>query len=220
VRGRHKTLLLSGFEPFGGERRNPSWEVARLLDGEALAGLRIHSLRLPVDYTRAPRIVAEALANLKPAVVLGLGQAGARPAISLERVAVNLMDGQARDNRRRRMTDRPVAAGAPDAYFARLPLRNIMRALDRQRIPVTLSLSAGSFLCNAVMYTALHVLRHKPSVPCGFIHLPYDTLQAAHHRDAPSLPLDLMVTAVRIAAIQACAALAARDARAKIRRED
>jgi len=191
-------LLLAGFEPFGGERVNPSGEIARQLEGELIGGLRVRALELPVTYG-APALLAGAIAQLRPAAMLGLGQAGQRAAISLERIAINLMDSAARDNAGGRMHDQRVIAGGPDAYFARLPLRQIMRALDRRHIPCELSLSAGTFLCNAVMYAALHELRRRPHVPCGFLHLPYDTAQAVHHRGVPSLPLDLMAAAVRAA---------------------
>ncbi|HLH75555.1 MAG TPA: pyroglutamyl-peptidase I [Candidatus Binataceae bacterium] len=192
-------LLLAGFEPFGGERFNPSGQIARQLEGEVIGGLLVRALELPVTYGRAPALLARAIAELSPAAMLGLGQAGARAAIALERIAINLMDSTAPDNAGGRMRDQRVVVGGPDAYFARLPLRQIMRALDRRHIPCELSLSAGSFLCNAVMYAGLHELRRRPHVPCGFLHLPYDTAQAVHHRGTPSLPLDLMAAAVRTA---------------------
>lgn len=192
-------ILLSGFEPFGGERLNPSWEVARALAGERIADLEVVALRLPVAYRRAPAMIARAIVRHRPAIMLSLGQAGGRAAISLERAALNLMDDDARDNSGTRIVDRPVAPAGPAAYFSRLPLRGILRALDRRHIPCALSLNAGSYLCNAVMYAALHELREDPAVPCGFLHLPYDTRQAARHRTAPAMPLGLMVEAVRIA---------------------
>jgi len=119
--------------------------------------------------------------------------------ITLERLAVNLADGPHPDNAGRRATDKPVVRGAPDAYFARLPLRNILHAMARRRIPAALSLSAGSFICNAVMYAALHELRRRPAVPCGFIHLPYDTRQALRHVREPSMSLEMMIDAARTA---------------------
>ena len=193
------TLLLSGFEPFHGERRNPSLEVIHALNDQQIAGLRVSALELPVVYGKAARRMADAIAWARPAAVLGLGQAGGRPLITLERIAINLLDGPGRDNAGRRAADQPVIAGAPDAYFARLPLRAIVRALARRRIPATLSLSAGSFICNAVMYAALHELRRRPAVACGFIHLPYDTDQGVRHLKEPTMSLDLMVDAVRVA---------------------
>jgi len=200
-RAREATLLLGGFEPFHGERRNPSLEVIRALNDQRIAGLRVSALELPVVYGKAARRMVDAIARTRPAAVLGLGQAGGRPVITLERIAINLLDAPGRDSAGRRAADKPVVAGAPAAYFARLPLREILRALARRRIPATLSLSAGTFICNAVMYAALHDLRRRPSVPCGFIHLPYDTDQGVRHLKEPTMSLDLMVAAVRVAIV-------------------
>lgn len=199
---RERVILLGGFEPFHGERRNPSLEVMRALDGTLIGGLRVKGLELPVVYARAMRRMTSAIARFRPAAVLGLGQAGGRPVITLERVAINLIDGPHPDNARRRKNDEAVVRGGPDAYFARLPLREIERALKRKRIPTTLSLSAGAFMCNAVMYAALHELRGRPGLPCGFIHLPFDTRQALRHLSAPSMPIEMMAEAVRIAIAQ------------------
>jgi pyroglutamyl-peptidase len=199
ARAREAVLLLGGFGPFHGERRNPSREVTRALDGELIGNLRVRAIELPVVYGRATRRLAGAIARVRPAAVLCLGQAGGRPVISLERIAVNLADGPYRDNAGRRAADQPIVRGGPDAYFARLPLREISRAMVRRQIPVTLSLSAGSFICNAVMYAALHELRRRAAVPCGFIHLPYDTRQALRHLHEPSMSLDMMIDAVRTA---------------------
>lgn len=192
-------ILLGGFEPFHGERRNPSLEVARALDRESIGNLRVKSIELPVVYGRAARRLTGAIARMQPAAVLGLGQAGGRPVISLERIAINLADGPYPDNAGRRALDKPVIKGGPDAYFARLPLRAITRAMARRRIPAALSLSAGSFICNAVMYAALHELRRRPAIPCGFIHLPYDTRQALRHPQASSMSLEMMIEATRAA---------------------
>jgi pyroglutamyl-peptidase len=196
---REAAILLSGFEPFHGERRNPSLEVVRTLDGELIGGLRIKGLELPVVYAVAARRMTAAIARLHPAAVLALGQAGGRPVVSIERIAINLLDAPGRDNAGRRERDKPVVRGGPDAYFARLPLRQIEQALKRQRIPTQLSLSAGAFMCNAVMYAALHELRRRPAIPCGLIHLPYDTRQALRHPQHPSMSLEMMIQAVRTA---------------------
>ena len=151
-----------------------------------------------------------AIARLRPAAVLGLGQAGGRPVITLERIAINLLDGPRSDNAGRREIDQPVVRDGPDAYFARLPLREIEQALERRRIPAALSISAGAFMCNAVMYAALHELRRRPELPCGFIHLPYDTRQAMRHLSAPSMPIEMMIDAVRTAILKIGESLNAR----------
>lgn len=188
-------LLLTGFEPFGGERQNPSWEVARRLDGKTIGGLEIKAMRLPVSIGPAIRRLPESIDKTNPAVVLGLGQAGGRPMVSIERVAINLFSN---DETGGGGHTRPVIAGGPDAYFSRLPLDRMLLALQRAGIPAALSLSAGAFVCNAVMYAGLHALRRRPAIPSGFIHLPYEASQAARHRGLPSMSLDLMEWAVEL----------------------
>jgi pyroglutamyl-peptidase len=193
-------LLLSGFEPFGGERSNPSWEVAAQLDGREVGGLVVKAVRLPVSTARAVRAIAAAIRRFRPRAVLGLGQAGGRPAISLEKVAINLAERRAGRESDGGLAGTPVVRGGADALFARLPLRAILRALERRGIPVALSLSAGAYVCNSVMYATLHTLRARPEVPAGFIHLPYAARQAVRHRQAPSMTLEMMTAAVEAAA--------------------
>ena len=192
-------LILTGFEPFRGERIDPSWEVARLLDGEVIGGLQIKSVRVPVGCAKAARRINGAIVRYRPRAVLGLGEAGGRPAISLEKIAINLADERGALMRSGDPGLTPVIRGGPDAYFSRLPLRAIVRELDRKEIPASVSLSAGAYACNALMYAALHYLRRKPGVPVGFIHLPYDARQAGRHRSMPSMALTQMESAVRIA---------------------
>jgi pyroglutamyl-peptidase len=191
-------ILLTGFAPFGGERNNPSWDVASHLDGHRFNGIAVKAMRLPVNCRRASQTIIGAIAALRPAAVLGLGQAGGRPVLSLERVAINLADPRAEREREDGLQSKPVVAGAPDAYFTRMPLAAILRTLKRHRIPVAISLSAGVYVCNAVMYSALHTLRRRP-VPVGFIHLPYETAQAVHHRAVASMSLATMTAGVEIA---------------------
>jgi pyroglutamyl-peptidase len=194
-----RVILLTGFEPFGGERTNPSWEVASWLDGKEIGGATIHTLELPVSCRRASKIVASAIASTRPAAVLGLGQAGGRPSLSIEKIAVNLADERAQHESDGGASAKPVVARGPDAYFARLPIAAMLRAITRRGIPAAVSLSAGVFVCNTVMYATLHALRARPDVPAGFIHLPYTAAQAAHHRAAASMSVDLMTAGVEIA---------------------
>ncbi len=192
-------LILSGFEPFGGERINSSWEIARRLDGEVIGGLRIKSVRVPVGCAKAARRITGAIVRYRPRAVIGLGEAGGRPAISLERIAINLADERGALAKSGDPGLTPVVRGGPDAYFSRLPLRAIIRELDRKQIPSSVSLTAGAYACNALMYAALHYLRRKPGLPVGFIHLPYEARQAGRHRSLPSMALATMEKAVRIA---------------------
>jgi len=192
-----KVILLTGFAPFGGESRNPSWEVASQLDGHEFNGLTVKSMRLPVNCRRASRAVIQAISSLAPAAAVGLGQAAGRPVLSLEKIAINLADSRADRERDGGPEGKPVIAGGPDAYFARLPLVAILRTLKRHDIPATISLSAGVYVCNTVMYSALHALRLRRA-PAGFIHLPYEPAQAAHHRAVPSMSLTTMLRGVEI----------------------
>ncbi|HXN12011.1 MAG TPA: pyroglutamyl-peptidase I [Candidatus Acidoferrales bacterium] len=195
-------LVLTGFEPFRGERINPSWEVARSFDGEVIGGLQIKSVRVPVGCAKAARRIRAAIVRYRPRAVIGLGEAGGRPAISLERIAINLADERGALATIGDPGFTPVVRDGPDAYFSRLPLRAIVRELDRNTIPASVSLTAGAYACNALMYAALHYLRRKPAVPVGFIHLPYADRQAGRHRSLPSMMLTQMETAVRIAIVE------------------
>jgi pyroglutamyl-peptidase len=199
-------FLLTGFSPFRGERVNPSWEVARLFDGETIGGLQIKSVRVPVNCAAAARRITAAIVRYRPRAVLGLGEAGGRPTLSLERVAINLAVERPRASERRSgaraetvAAPRPVIRDGPDAYFSRLPLEIVLRDLTRAEIPAAISLSAGDYACNALMYAGLHALRRRPGIPIGFIHLPYDTRQAAHKDSKPSMSLAVMRSAIQLA---------------------
>jgi pyroglutamyl-peptidase len=189
-------LLLSGFQPFGGERSNPSWEVASRLDGREIGGMVIKSVKLPVSAPRAVRAIRESIRRIRPGAVLGLGQAGGRPAISIEKVAINLVERRAGSESDGGLAGTPVVTGGADAIFARLPMRAILRALAARGIPAALSLSAGAYVCNSVMYATLDSLQQRSDVPAGFIHLPYAAGQAVRHRQAPSMSIEMMTAAV------------------------
>ena len=191
-------IVVTGFAPFGGERINPSWEVARNLDGDVIGGLQVKSVRLPVNCLAAARRVEAAFVRYRPRAILGLGQARGRPALSLERIAINLFqnNGGALDARN---GGHPVIRDAPDAYFSRLPMSAILQALARRKIPISVSLSAGAYACNAAMYAALHATRRRANFPAGFIHLPFDAAQSARAPAVPSMPVALMEDAIRAA---------------------
>lgn len=193
-------VLLTGFEPFAGEAINPSQELVRALAGRTIAGHRLHGAALPVAFASAGTALAAAIARTRPVLVLALGQAGGRARISLERVAINLVDARIADNDGAQPIDQPVLAGAPAAYFSTLPVKAMLAALQAAGIPAELSFSAGSFVCNAVFFTLLHQLaRHHPGVRGGFIHIPYLPAQAAAHAGAASMDLDTLTRGLGIA---------------------
>lgn len=189
-------LLLTGFEPFGGETINPSWEVARALHGRQVGAARVVAEQLPCVFAQSLPALRAALRRHRPQWVLALGLAGSRSAISLERVAVNLCDARIADNAGVRPAGTPVVAGGPAAYFTRLPVKALVQQLQAAGLPAELSLSAGSFVCNQVMYGLLHALRRRPGVAAGFIHLPPLPEQAAAHPRSRPLALAEQVRGV------------------------
>jgi pyroglutamyl-peptidase len=195
VSRRPPNVLLTGFEPFDGESSNPSWEAVRALEGREVAGHRIEVLCLPVEFGASLRRLRNALRR-RPAMVLAVGQAGGRSAISIERVAINLDDARIPDNAGAQPIDRRVVRSGPAAYFARLPLKTLRAALGDAGIPAEISHSAGTFVCNHVFYGLMHALRARPSVRAGFVHIPYSPAQAARHPGAPSLPVALVSAAL------------------------
>ena len=200
-------ILLTGFEPFGGESNNPSWDVAERFQ-EALTGdFEIAALRLPVDCKRAARELRTAITRIRPAAVIGLGQAGGRTSLSIEKVAINLADERADRESGDRAEGRPIVRGGPDAYFARLPISAMIDAITQRGVPAAMSLSAGAYVCNTVMYTALHVLRAQPEVPAGFIHLPYEAGQATLHPARANMGIDLMAVGIEAALAMVAAEL-------------
>jgi pyroglutamyl-peptidase len=166
-------ILVTGFEPFGGSKHNPSEQVAKALDGEKIGGAEICTVILPVDTARAPQMLLDLLDDHCPDAVICLGEAAGRSAISVERIATNLLDFRIPDNAGMQIVDQPVIEGGPDAYFATLPVRKIVEAIRAEGVPAELSMSAGTYLCNQVLYTMLHHLRQNGRiVPAGFIHMP------------------------------------------------
>lgn len=192
-------ILITGFTPFGGETINPSWQVAQRFADRELLGARIHTLELPTVFGDAEAILQRAIRKRRPGIVLMLGEAGNRSRISIERVAINLADARIPDNAGKQPRHQTLLKQGPAAYFSTLPVVALHDALQAAEIPVEYSLSAGSFVCNAVMYRALHVLSELASdARAGFIHLPYLPEQAVKHRYAPSMALDDQVAAVEI----------------------
>jgi pyroglutamyl-peptidase len=198
-RARH--ILLTGFEPFDGESVNPSQEVAKLLDGVAIGGHAVKSLVLPVQHEAARERIAPALEEPGLSAVVHLGLAGGRARISIERVAVNVMDYEIPDAAGQLLRDTPCVAGGAAAYFSTLPLRDIFAALAADGIPAHISNTAGAYLCNYTLYTTLDALaRGRRGIAAGFLHLPFlPSMVAAHDLEEASMDLPLMVRAVEIA---------------------
>lgn len=191
-------ILLTGFEPFGGERVNPSWELARALNGEVMAGARVVAVQLSCRFGVALTQLDEALARVRPVLALAVGQAGGRCDLSLERVAINVDDARIPDNAGAQPIDEPVVADGPAAYFSTLPIKAMVAGLRAAGYPASVSQTAGTFVCNHVFYGLQHHLAGQ-GVRSGFMHIPYLPEQAAEHPGAASLPLDTLLAATRLA---------------------
>ena len=192
------TLLLTGFPSFAGVERNPSEQIVAALGGSAIGGLEVVGRVLPVSAERTPGAVRAAIAETSPRLALLLGVAPGRPGLAIERTAVNLFDFPDPDNDGAQPVDVPIEPGAPVAYFATLPLRRIVAAWQAAGIPGYLSESAGLFLCNAAMYTALHATS-AGGPPAGFLHLPSLPEEVAGQREQPSMALATQIEGVRLA---------------------
>jgi pyroglutamyl-peptidase len=192
-----KTVLVTGFEPFGGDARNPSGEIARALDGRTIAGRVIVGAVLPCVFGSSVTELKKRLRVHRPELVICLGLAGGRAGITPERVAINLDDAYIADNAGAQPVDRPVVRGGPTAYFSTLPVKAIEAALRDGGMPAAVSPTAGTFVCNHVFYALMHALHGKRGVRGGFIHVPLLPEQAKAGQ--PSLPLEVMIEAVALA---------------------
>ena len=203
------TLLLTGFPRFADVERNPSEQIVSALDGSVIGGAEVVGRVLPVSAERMPDAVRAAIAETEPTLTLLLGVAPGRPGLSIERTAVNLFDFPAPDNDGAQPVDLPIEVGAPVAYFATLPLRRIVEAWGAAGIPCYVSDTAGLYLCNAAMYTALHAAA-AGGPPAGFLHLPSLPEEVAGQpAPQPSMPLATQIEGVRIALETSLAALVA-----------
>jgi pyroglutamyl-peptidase len=192
-------ILVTGFEPFGGEDINPSWEICRDLP-EAIGAMRIHVLQVPCEFRAAIEVVAQEIESLEPAIILSLGQAGGRCAMSVERVAINVDDARIDDNAGNAPIDEPVASGGPAAYFATVPVKAMVAAMREADVPAQVSNTAGTFVCNHLMYGVLHFLAaSRREARAGFIHVPWLDAQALARPQEPSMALATMVRGVEAA---------------------
>jgi pyroglutamyl-peptidase len=197
-------ILLTGFEPFGGESVNPSQAVAHALDGSNVASRGVVAASLPCEFGRCLAVLAEAIERCRPGLVLALGQAAGRADLSLERIAINVDDASLPDNAGACPIDTPVVAGGPAACFSTLPIKAMVAALRAAGMPASVSQSAGTYVCNHLFYGLQHRLAGS-GVRSGFMHLPLLPEQAARRPGQPSLPLATMIDGVRLALATALA---------------
>jgi len=190
-----KRLLITGFDPFGGERINPSWEAVRLLP-DRIGPYILRKKQIPTQFRLGARRVLEEAAQWQPQVILCIGQAGGRSAVTPERIGVNLRDARIRDNAGAQPRDERICPEGPDGIFATVPVKAMAEAIRQAGHPASVSNTAGTFVCNEVLYTLLH--RYAGTdVRVGFLHVPWLPEQGT-----PSMALEDMAAALE-AAIQA-----------------
>ena len=201
-------ILLTGFDAFGGATLNPSWLAVKALHGRQILGHTVVSAQLPTVFDASLHELNALLKKHQPALVVCVGQAGGRSALSLERVAINVNDAPIADNAGGQPVDTPVKQGAPAAYFTSLPIKAMLAELQAQGVAAEVSQTAGTFVCNHVFFGLMHALatrRELQHTRGGFIHVPWLPEQGT-----PSMPLDEIVRWLRLAV--RCALLVDTDA--------
>ncbi|MBQ8586960.1 MAG: pyroglutamyl-peptidase I [Oscillospiraceae bacterium] len=190
-----KRILVTGFDPFGGETVNPSWEAVKLLPGQ-IGSWEVHKLELPTVFSKAAERAIDAAEHLAVSAILCVGQASGRDALTPEMVAINLRHASIPDNQGQQPRDEAVVPGAPCGYFATLPVRKMAETIREAGLPARVSYSAGTFVCNDLFYTLRHHFDATDVRVC-FFHVPFLPQQAKEGQ--PSLPLQDIVRGLELA---------------------
>ncbi len=196
-------VLLTGFDPFGGEAVNPAQEaVQRVSDN--INGAEVIKITIPTVQTKSVKAIEEAIELYNPDIVISVGQAAGRYDITPERVAINIDDFRIKDNEGNQPTDKIIQEDGKSAYFSNLPVKAMVKHMNDNQIPATLSNTAGTFVCNHVMYGILYMIDKKyPNIKGGFIHIPYMTSQVIDKKNTPFMSLDEKVRGLELS-IEAC----------------
>ncbi|MCP1425005.1 pyroglutamyl-peptidase [Paenibacillus xylanexedens] len=195
-------ILISGFEPFGGDAVNPTGALMEALANEMIEGAELKTVLLPVHFDECADLLIAEMEAYRPDVVIACGLAKGRTSITPERIAVNVKDippGSYADNQGQRPVDEPIVDGSPDGLFSTLPIRAMVNDMSAAGIPATVSNTAGTYICNNTMYRVLDHIRigHLP-IRAGFVHFPASTEMAVLQPSVPSLPIPMMLDALRI----------------------
>lgn len=193
-------ILVTGFDPFGGEKINPAYEAVKLIPDKISNG-DIIKLEIPTVFARSALVVEKAIEEYKPDVVLNVGQAGGRSSITVEKVAINLAEARIPDNDGDQPIDQMLQQDGENAYFSTLPVKAIVKNIREHGIPANISYTAGTYVCNSIMYNVLYMTHKKyTNIRAGFIHVPYSTEQAVLQKDGiPSMPVATIAKALEYA---------------------
>ncbi|PEJ02463.1 pyroglutamyl-peptidase I [Bacillus wiedmannii] len=195
-----KTVLLTGFDPFGGESINPAWEVAKSLHEKTIGEYKIISKQVPTVFQKSISVLKEYIEELNSEMIICIGQAGGRPDITIERVAINVDDARIADNEGNQPVDVPVVEEGPAAYWSTLPMKAIVKRLQEEGIPASVSQSAGTFVCNHLFYGLMHELEKRDKkIKGGFIHIPFLPEQASHYPGQSSMSLSTISKGIELA---------------------
>jgi len=195
-----KKILITGFMPFGGETINPSYEAIKKMNCENIKA-EVLKLEVPTAYQKSISFVVESILSFKPDIIIMVGQAGGRKEISIERVAINIDDSKAPDNLGEVRTDQQIVNQGEPAYFSTLPIKKIAERIKSLGIPAGISNTAGTYVCNHLLYGVLHEIdsRKLKHIQAGFIHVPYIKEQVLDKKDVFALELDEIVKALESA---------------------
>ena len=191
-------ILITGFEPFNKEKINPSWEAVNSLP-DSIDGNEIIKLNLPTVFKKSSEILLKNISSINPNIVICVGQAGGRYEISLERVAINIDDARIKDNEGNQPIDEVIFNDGENAYFSTLPIKKIKDELNKIPIPAAISNTAGTFVCNHIMYSLLYyVNKNNLNIKGGFIHVPYIVEQILDKPNTGYMPKEMIVNALEI----------------------
>ena len=192
-------ILVTGFDPFGGEKVNPALEAVKSLPSE-IHGAEIHWVEIPTVFYKAADVLETAIIRYQPDAVLCIGQAGGRASLTPERVAINQDDARIPDNQGNQPIDTPIRLDGQAAYFSTLPIKAMVQAIKEEGLPATVSNTAGTFVCNHLMYQALYLADKKfPHMRAGFMHIPYMTEQVLNKPNTASMCLTDIVRGIEAA---------------------
>ena len=193
-------VLVTGFDPFGGEAVNPAYEAVKLLPDE-IAGAELVKLEIPTVFSKSILMVEKGIEQYHPDIVINVGQAGGYSCVAMEQVAVNLAEARIPDNDGEQPMGEPLREDGENAYFSTLPIKAMVQNVRRHKIPCRISYSAGTYVCNCVMYNVLYLAAKKyPGIRAGFIHVPYVTEQAVDKPNGtPFMTLELIAKTLEYA---------------------
>lgn len=192
-------ILVTGFDPFGGEKVNPAYEAVKILPDKILDA-EIIKLEIPTIFTESTKAIEKAIEEYSPDVILSIGQAGGRSCINIEKVAINLAEARIPDNGGEQPIGKALREDGETAYFSNLPVKHMVNRIKENNMPAVISYTAGTYVCNSVMYNGLYLVDKKyPNIRVGFIHVPYSSEQAVNHpNQTPFMSVENIAKAIEI----------------------